>query len=602
METTNPGSNAISILLFHGLLNENKWLTIFLEKYDVRVELASDGQDLFDKAMKIRPDVVIMDVQMDGISGLDCLRMIRNENPHIRTILISNIGSHSIGQSAIELEVDLYCDQSRRAVNVVSFLKKMMGLGKFKPSSSKKPKPTRTLSGADLSQRMKDRYPVSGAITMVFEGNEYQGVFENLSLGGAKIRVTQIPPLPSPIELKWAFKGGVSFHVNAVTVRQNMVFEPSDEFVWVVGVKFVKLTAQQIKDLADLVSQISKFYEKKFDFVDFEQIRKMLVRQEKYFKPILQGQKAPLLVEKAMKEIKEYERESFTAETEMQTSIAKLLSFRIVCRVLRQSLNWVEIHPEEGLKLCVPLIFDVLSKVDGSEGDFDELIREAADLEIKKQLVESSNLILEQKDKLIQAFHNHCHSMVPEDEYKEQFDSIIKRYEDLQSYQHFLEVEVQAKEEEIVKKTLQQQPMYKVSKQTQKEKEKTIIAKKKKLELQKIRENIIPTIAFGIVLSTILYYGLNIYDSFVKPADTKLSLAASKVKIKKLYSLEVQTDSRTWDALEPERKVKVMDELEVFLTSRSLFQAKIMDGDKLIAVVYSTHNMDKLRYGYDIFE
>ncbi|MCB1198026.1 MAG: response regulator [Bdellovibrionota bacterium] len=597
--TDGPDSGAIFILALHTVLNENKWLTLFIEKYHLHVELATDGQDLYDKAIALQPDVVITTAHMDGISGLNCFRMIREKNAHVRTILLSMIDSKTMARAANELNVDLYCGRSRRAIKVLRFLKQAMGVAKVKKETVKFAR-ARTISDADLGERLKDRYPVSGAITMIFDGQEYPGVFENISLGGAKIRVPQIPPLPSPIELKWAFKGSTSFHVHAVTVRQNMVFEPWDEYVWVVGVRFTKLTAQQIKELSDLIQKISKFYERKFDFVDFEQIRKMLLRQERYFKPMLHGQKAPVLIEKALRQIKDYERASFMLETKKDHSIAKLLSFRIVCRVLRQSLNWVEIHPEEGLKLCVPLIYDVLEKVDAEEENFDEMIRDSDTLETRKQLVESSNSMLEEKDKLIQSFHDHCHAMIPSDSYKYEFNSIILRHQDLQSYQNFVEPETE-KKESIAPDTRVQQTLYKLSRKTREAQKENLLEKNRQEELQKIRENIVPTIATGIVLITVLNFILNFYHSFVDVEDVRLTLAAQKVRIKQQNHVVVQTDARTWDALEVAQKNKVLDELEVFLTARQLYQAKVMDGDELIAVVYSTHNREKLLYGYDVF-
>ncbi|MCB0272253.1 MAG: response regulator [Bdellovibrionales bacterium] len=585
-----------SAVIFSEILNNNKWLTSFLEKYQLDVELVQTGRELLEVALSAKPDVVIMDVQMPEVTGLDAIRTIKSSLPHTKTILLSSVGSYSIGQTAIELEVDLYCDKSRRAVSVVRFLKTLMGIKTFTRS-----KPTKTLSGADLSQRMKDRYPVTGHVNMIFEDKTYPGIFENISLGGAKIRVTQIPPLPSEIHLSWSFKGSTPFHLHAVTVRQNMVFEPQDEFVWVVGIKFMHLTTEQIKNLSELVSQISNFYEKKFEFVDFEQIRKMIGRQEKYFQAILQGHQAPMFIEKAMQEIRDYERIAFGQDTNAHQMIAKLLSFRVVCRVLRKSLEWVQIHPEEGLKQCIPLIILLLQYIDQTEADVDELIREESNLELKKNLVESSNLILEQKDKLIQSFYDRCHMLTPDEIHKDGFDSILERYKELQSYQHFLEVESQVKEKKILEAHKPSMTMYKVSPKTKAKKEQTIVAKKQKLELQKIRQNIVPTICGGIALAIIIFHCMNFYHSFVDLNEAKLSLAASKIRIKNLAYVEVHADIRTWEALDEARKRKVMDELEVFLTAHELYQAKIIDKDRLIAAVYSTHDPKQLRYAYEIF-
>ena len=49
--------------------------------YDICGE-AVDGQDAIAMAAKLKPDVVIMDVSMPGMNGLDATRILRREIPH----------------------------------------------------------------------------------------------------------------------------------------------------------------------------------------------------------------------------------------------------------------------------------------------------------------------------------------------------------------------------------------------------------------------------------------------------------------------------------------------------------------------------------------
>jgi DNA-binding NarL/FixJ family response regulator len=59
---------------------------------DQRVEIvgkALSGAEALEIAAANKPDVVVVDVRMPGMSGFECGRLIRERDPHARVILIS---------------------------------------------------------------------------------------------------------------------------------------------------------------------------------------------------------------------------------------------------------------------------------------------------------------------------------------------------------------------------------------------------------------------------------------------------------------------------------------------------------------------------------
>ena len=50
---------------------------------------AVDGKDAITKAVELRPDVVLMDVGMPGINGLDATEEIRRTAPSVRVVTVS---------------------------------------------------------------------------------------------------------------------------------------------------------------------------------------------------------------------------------------------------------------------------------------------------------------------------------------------------------------------------------------------------------------------------------------------------------------------------------------------------------------------------------
>src|SRR3979411_1248389 len=50
---------------------------------------ASDGADAIQKAVNLRPDVVLLDISMPGKNGLEAARAIRHELPGVKILIVS---------------------------------------------------------------------------------------------------------------------------------------------------------------------------------------------------------------------------------------------------------------------------------------------------------------------------------------------------------------------------------------------------------------------------------------------------------------------------------------------------------------------------------
>src|SRR5512141_129364 len=64
-----------------------------LSDMNCEVELASSGEEAVDKAKTIQFDLVISDLKMDGINGVEAVRTIKKQSPETKAVVITAYGT-----------------------------------------------------------------------------------------------------------------------------------------------------------------------------------------------------------------------------------------------------------------------------------------------------------------------------------------------------------------------------------------------------------------------------------------------------------------------------------------------------------------------------
>lgn len=96
--------NRISILLAddHPLVQDGI-LTRFEEIDDIEViGVANNGQELLDKAMFLKPDVIITDISMPKITGLEATRLLSKNLPDSKILILTMHDNKEYVQNAID--------------------------------------------------------------------------------------------------------------------------------------------------------------------------------------------------------------------------------------------------------------------------------------------------------------------------------------------------------------------------------------------------------------------------------------------------------------------------------------------------------------------
>jgi len=78
-------------------------LRVYLEKTHTVVGLVRDGNAMVAEAMRLRPDVIVVDVGMPLLNGLDAARKINLQAPNIRFVFLTMRDDPNLAAAALEL-------------------------------------------------------------------------------------------------------------------------------------------------------------------------------------------------------------------------------------------------------------------------------------------------------------------------------------------------------------------------------------------------------------------------------------------------------------------------------------------------------------------
>jgi DNA-binding NarL/FixJ family response regulator len=99
---------------------------------------AANGRQALDCARELRPDVVIMDIAMPSLNGLEATRQMKKTSPNSRVIILSSYASEEYVEQLVEAGASGYLLKQTAAQELVSAIKEARkGNAFFSPAISK---------------------------------------------------------------------------------------------------------------------------------------------------------------------------------------------------------------------------------------------------------------------------------------------------------------------------------------------------------------------------------------------------------------------------------------------------------------------------------
>jgi len=157
---------------------------------------AENGEEGVEKARELKPDVVLMDIQLPDLDGIEATKLIRTDNPNMRVIMLT---SHSSDQSifaALGAGANAYCLKNITAQQLSAVIKMVADGGAWldpgianrvlSAYSTANTQPAPTEKPAARSTK-RDSHTLSPRETevlrLVAEGFSNQRIAEKLGLG-----------------------------------------------------------------------------------------------------------------------------------------------------------------------------------------------------------------------------------------------------------------------------------------------------------------------------------------------------------------------------------------------------------------------------------
>ena len=103
-----------------------EYLEMFLLSEANLITEAQDGEEAIAKAREIKPDVVIMDIGLPGINGLEAARLIKLERPEVQVVIITVRDGGQYKEEAVKLGAASFLTKDRITLDLLPLLNNLL--------------------------------------------------------------------------------------------------------------------------------------------------------------------------------------------------------------------------------------------------------------------------------------------------------------------------------------------------------------------------------------------------------------------------------------------------------------------------------------------
>ena len=105
----------------------------FFQQQGFEVVTSTDGDNALTLATKERPHLILLDMKMPGISGVEVLRILRENHHPAKVVILSAVKDESVIKETLRMGADGYLTKPFRLEQVAQLMNSLLGL-KASPS------------------------------------------------------------------------------------------------------------------------------------------------------------------------------------------------------------------------------------------------------------------------------------------------------------------------------------------------------------------------------------------------------------------------------------------------------------------------------------
>jgi DNA-binding response OmpR family regulator len=85
-----------------------EFLKSFFEDRDFKVAIAHNGAEALQQVERFGPEIVLLDIQMPGMDGLQTLKKMKEDYPRLKVIMVTAVETQEKIEEAMRLGADNY--------------------------------------------------------------------------------------------------------------------------------------------------------------------------------------------------------------------------------------------------------------------------------------------------------------------------------------------------------------------------------------------------------------------------------------------------------------------------------------------------------------
>ena len=132
--TAEKSKERLNVMIVDDSVTVRKVTTRLMERHGFEVSTAKDGIDALSQLQEIRPDIMLLDIEMPRMDGFEVLRSVRRDEllKDLPIIMITSRTGEKHKQQAMELGVNQYLGKPFQEANLLATIEEVLAAAKLK--------------------------------------------------------------------------------------------------------------------------------------------------------------------------------------------------------------------------------------------------------------------------------------------------------------------------------------------------------------------------------------------------------------------------------------------------------------------------------------